>query len=132
MPEISEQELAALRASHDQLQDLTAAGPAPVPYAGPAGAGQLAAPLQPAPPPAPPREPDVPHPGVRLRPGELARYTYHDHRDPEGVNRDQLVMVSHTDDDHVHGFVVGNLQEVASFLHGQLARHGDEPGTAAG
>jgi hypothetical protein len=103
-----------------QLAEARAAAPAPQAYAGPGGAGQLAAPLPPAVPPAPPAEPDQPHPGETFTPGELAYYAYHDHRDKPGAVRAQVVVVTHTDDDHVHALVLGDAGQLASFARGQL------------
>lgn len=121
MREMTEQELAdfdAWKAARDP-------GPQPRAYDGPQGGGSLAAPLQPDPaPPARPAEPEQPHPGETFAPGELATYAYHDHRDPEGTTRSQVVMVTHVDDDHVHGLVVGQLRDVASFPHGALTHGG--------
>jgi len=94
----------------------------PIPVPGPsAGAAALAAPL--APDPVPPPGPDpapAPHPGEEFAPGQMAWYTYHDHRDPEGTDRVQLVAVTHTDDDHVHGLVLGDARHLASFARGVL------------
>ena len=96
--------------------------PQATPYSGPPGAGQLAAPLAPPPPPAPPAEPETPHPDETFAPGELALYDYEHPADKPGKTRTQLVMVSHTDDTHVHGLVLGELKDVASFVKGQLHR----------
>lgn len=109
-----ERDLAAARAA--------AAGGQP--YAGPAGAGSLSAPLAPPPPdPGPPPGPPAPHPGETFAPGDMGWYTYHDHRDREGTDRTQLVVVTHVDDDHVHAMVLGDSRSVASFAAGQLT-HG--------
>lgn len=104
--------------------------PQPQAYAGPAGAGQLAAPLQPPPPTPPPPEAEVPHAGeAPLQPGQIGFYAYEHPADKPGVKRVQAIQVTHADEDHVHGFVVGELRDLASFLHGQLAR---SPHAAAG
>lgn len=105
--------------------------PQPQAYAGPAGGGQLAAPLQPPPPPAPPPEADTPHAAeAPLGPGEIGFYSYVHPADKPGVTRTQAIQVTHADEDHVHGFVLGELRGLASFVHGQLTR--SVPDAAAG
>jgi hypothetical protein len=100
------------------------------PYAGPAGAGQLGAPLPPAPAPAPPapipgddREPE------EFSPSHMAFYAYHDHRDPPGAQRVQVVLVTHVDDEHVHGMVLGDARQLASFAPGELSHGYPDPAT---
>lgn len=90
------------------------------PYAGPAGVGQFGAPLQPPPPPAPVPVDVTPHPDESWQPGELGYYTYHDHRDPEGTDRTQLIMVTHVEENHVHGIVLGDTSNGAQFAPGVL------------
>jgi hypothetical protein len=96
--------------------------PAPAPYAGPQGPASMGAPLQPDPPPPPVTTPDVPHPDEEFQPGQMGWYSYHDHRDPEGTDRVQLVAVTHATDDHVHGVVLCDARQLASFARGVLTR----------
>lgn len=95
----------------------------PQQYAGPAGAGQMAPPLQPPPAPPAPASVATPYASESFAPGDMAFFTYHDHRDPEGVNRTQVAVVAHVDENHVHAVVLADASQLASFVHGQLT-HG--------
>ena len=86
-----------------------------------------AMPRDPEPPPAPPAAP-LPHPGEVFAPGEFGYYSYHRNGDPEGVMRTQLVAVAHVTADHVHGLVLGDVADVASFGQGVLTHGYPEAG----
>ncbi len=96
----------------------------PIPVPSPSsGAASLGTPLAPDPPPPPaPAAPPPPHPDEELAPGDMAWHTYHDHRDPEGVTRTQLVAVTHAGEHHVHGVVLGDARHLAAFARGVLTR----------
>lgn len=91
-----------------------------IPYAGPAGSGQLGAPLAPPPAPPLPTEHAQPNPDEVWAPGELGYYTWQDPRTPASEPRVQVVAVTHVDDQHVHGLVLGDAKDLASFGHGTL------------
>jgi hypothetical protein len=102
--------------------------PPPAPYAGPQGPASLGTPLAPDPvPPPAPAGPPAPHPDEEFVPGQMAWYSYHDHRDPEGRDRVQLVAVTHVTDDHVHGLVLGDARNLASFARGVLTHQHPGP-----
>jgi len=121
-PEMTAEQKAAAWDQHVAGQAAEAAVPRP--YAGPAGGGQLSAPLAPPPPPEPPKTVETPHLDESFTAGDLARYHYIHPADKPGVTRTQVVMVTHEDEHHVHGFVVGELRDLASFLKGELTRRG--------
>lgn len=91
-----------------------------IPYAGPAGIGQAGSPLAPPAPPAPIAEHDQPNPDEVFAPGELGYYTFADPRTPAAPPRTQVIAVTHVDDQHVHGLVLGDAKDLASFGHGTL------------
>lgn len=128
---MSEMTLEQKAAAYDawQQEQQAARADQPQQYAGPAGAGQLAAPVQPPPPAEPPREVATPHPGESFAPAEMGFYSYQHPADPPGQKRTQVVLVTHVDDSHVHGLVMGELRNLASFLAGELTHA--IPGAAA-
>jgi hypothetical protein len=85
-----------------------------------AGIAATAAPVRPDPEPEPPKAAPAPHAGETFEPGQLGYYSYHRNGDPEGVDRTQVVAVVATTADHVHGLVLGDAADVASFAQGQL------------
>lgn len=111
---------ATAAASSRSSTPTVAASSSPQAYAGPAGSASMSAPLAPQPEPAQPVQPAAPHPSESFVPGDLGFYSYHDHRDPEGVSRVQVVSVAHVDPDHVHAIVLGDASQLASFAPGQL------------
>lgn len=130
LADVPDERLAAAGITREQLAAALAPAPGALVYAGPAGAGQLSAPLQPDPPSPPPPVAPVPHPEQTFAPGQLAMYDYAHPADKPGTTRTQVVMVTHTGEHHVHGLVLGEVQNIASFLKGQL--RGDHDPAAAG
>jgi hypothetical protein len=131
-PGMSDADKAAAWDAHVAAQTAPAAAAAavPQPYTGPPGAGQLSRPLPPPPPPEPPKTVPIPHPEESFAPGELAQYTYTHPADKPGVKRTQVVMVTHTDDTHIHGFVLAEMKDLASFLKGELTHGHHDPAPA--